>query len=167
MPLSAFETVSAKPKYDSSPVKAFISYETADVGYANRISRLLKEYNIEAFVAYKDAKEGEEFQEEILTALGEMDFFISIHTEQFSKSVWCQQEVGIAIASRVKIIPIKLRTPPDGFIGKIHAIARNTDKIESVVEKILNILEESPKTKDLYSAKVADKVTPVTAGDIF
>ncbi len=149
----------AKPKHDSSPAKAFISYETNDVNYANKISAFLKEFNIEAFVAYKDAREAEEFQEEILTALNKMDFFISIHTEQFSKSVWCQQEIGFAVAKGVKIIPIKLRTPPDGFIGKIHAIARDVDKIEAVVETILNILQKSPKTKDLYSAKIAPNIT--------
>ena len=147
-----------KPENDSSPAKAFISYETTDVNYANTISAFLKEYNIEAFVAYKDAREAEEFQEEILTALNKMDFFISIHTEQFSKSVWCQQEIGFAVAKGVKIIPVKLRTPPDGFIGKIHAIARDVDKTEAVVERILNILKNDPETKDLYSAKIADKV---------
>ncbi len=144
-----------KPTYDSSPIQAFISYENTDVNYATDLRIALEKYNIEAFVAAKDARDAEEFPDEILKALSKMEFFISIHTEQFSKSVWCQQEVGFAIAKDVKIIPIKLTGIPDGFIRNTNAITIEVHDIKNVIRRILKILKEHPKTQGLYSAKIA------------
>ena len=131
-----------------------------DVDYANRLNKILAKYNIHAFVAYRNTREGEPFQPDIIKALNEMTFFISIHTEAFSASPYCQQEVGFALARDVKIIPIKLGKDPEGFIRDraLHAIVQNAKEIDIITPRILKMLATSPKTKDLYSVKVADKV---------
>ncbi len=159
-PANSSIKISIPPKYQiPPPMQAFISYETADVDYANSIKKALKQYNIEAFIAYEDAREAEEFPEEILKALNKMTFFISIHTENFSKSVWCQQEVGFAFArDKIKIIPIRLRASPEGFIDKVQAITRDVHNVKSVAKRIIEILETSPKTKNLYLEKIAPKI---------
>ncbi len=147
-----------KKEIDSSPMIGFISYEHTDVDYANRLNKILAKYNIAAFVAYRNTREGEPFQPDIIAALNKMTFFISIHTEAFSASAYCQQEVGFALARGVKMIQIKLGKDPDGFIKGITAIVQNAQNLDIITPRILKILAESPKTKDLYSAKVADKV---------
>ncbi len=145
-------------KYDSSPVKAFISHSSNSKEYANSIRIALKEYNIEAFFSDKDIPDSTEWQDEIMKNLRTMNFFISIHSSGFSKSVWCQQEVGAAAIRAVKTIAIKFDEKPDGFIGKYNAI-NGKKPLKEVIDRILNVLKISEETKDLYSAKVADKVT--------
>lgn len=143
---------------NSNSVKAFISHTSEDKTNAKRLRDALKKYNIDGFVAHEDIKPSEEWQEEIRKALNTMDFFISMHTKGFSKKIWCQQEVGFATARNVKMIPIKFDEDPDGFIAKIQALLRSKKTARDVAYEIVNILENDPKTKELYSEKIKPSV---------
>jgi len=140
---------------ETSSVKAFISHTAKDKAIAKRLRDVFKSHNVDCFVAHEDIKPSEEWQEEIRKALNTMDFFISIHTEGFSERIWCQQEVGFAVARGVKVIPIKFGEDPEGFIGKYQALIRGEKKAEDVASDILSILENDPKTADLYKEKIA------------
>ncbi len=148
---------SAKPKHDSSPAKAFISHLAIRKIGAINLSGALQEYNIQGFVAHEDIEPSKQWQDEIEKALNKMDFFISLHTKGFSQSVWCQQEVGFAVAKGVEIISIKFDEDPTGFIGKYQALTA-TNNIVKDITNIFNILQNSPKTKDLYSVKIAPNI---------
>ncbi len=147
----------SKPAHDSSPANAFISHLAIGKIGAINLSDALQEYNIQGFVAHEDIEPSKQWQDEIEKALNKMDFFISLHTKGFSQSVWCQQEVGFAVAKGVEIVSIKFDEDPAGFIGKYQALA-GTNNIVNDITNIFNILQNSSKTKDLYSAKIADKV---------
>ena len=136
---------------------AFISYKDDRKDAAIKLARALEKYDIEVFVAEKDLSDCEEWQRELLEKLRDMDFFISVHTNDFSKSSWCQQEVGGAFVKGVKTIAIKVDEDPDGFIGKYTAIKDN-GTVEELVKKILAVLEKSLETKELYYEKIAPKV---------
>jgi len=138
----------------TSAVKAFISHTAKDKAIAKRLRDVLESYNIYSFVAHEDIKPSKEWQDEIQKALDTMDFFVSIHTKGFSERIWCQQEIGYAVARNVKIIPIKFEEDPDGFIGKYQALIRGSKKAEQIAEDILNILKDDEKTKDLYVEKI-------------
>ena len=153
------EVLPTKSNKGLSRIKAFISYETTDVKYASELSAVLKQYNIDAFVAYNDAEEAKEFTPEIKKALKAVDFFISIHTKKSLRSPWCQQEIGFAFARDIKIIPINLGKNPKGFIKGVNAIVRNADDIAVVTEKIFEILSTNPKTSEWYSKNIAGQVT--------
>ncbi len=151
------KTTPVKLEHDSSPAKAFISHlAIAKIGAIN-LSGALQEYNIQGFVAHEHIKPSKQWQDEIEKALNKMDFFISLHTKGFSQSMWCQQEVGFAVARGVEIISIRFDEDPTGFIGKYQALTA-TNNIVKDVTNIFNILKNSSKTKDLYSAKIADIV---------
>ncbi len=150
-------TPPAKIKHDSSPANAFISHISEHKALAKDISDALGKYNIKGFVAHEDIEPTKEWQEEIGKFLNKMDFFISLHTEGFSQRSWCQQEIGFAVAKEVEIISIKFEEDPTGFIGKYQALIAPPTRDE-VIQKILTALKNSPQTKDLYSAKIADKV---------
>jgi len=135
-------------------VKAFISHITADKVKAKKLRDVLKPYNIDCFVAHEDIKPTEEWLAEIQKALNTMDFFISIHTKGFSSSLWCQQEVGYAVARNIKIIPIKFDEDPQGFIGKYQALIRGQKKAQNVADDILSILKNDEKTNDVYREKI-------------
>ncbi len=150
-------TPPAKIKHDSSPANAFISHISEHKALAKDISDALGKYNIKGFVAHEDIEPTKEWQEEIGKFLNKMDFFISLHTKGFSQRSWCQQEIGFAVAKEVEIISIKFEEDPTGFIGKYQALIAPPSRDE-VIQKILTALKNSPQTKELYSAKIADKV---------
>ncbi|CDE44999.1 putative uncharacterized protein [Clostridium sp. CAG:768] len=66
-------------------------------------------------------------------------FFISLHYDGFSNSVWCQQEVSYAVARGVKIIPLKFdgKENPGGFIGKYQGLSRLQKTVREVAEEIV------------------------------
>ncbi len=152
----------AKSKTDSSLVKAFISHSTKDKRFANKLSDILREYNIEAFVSGKHIKGGETWRGRIVTEINEMVIFIAIHTDAFSKSLWCQQETGLALARKehVEIIPINSKLPktPDSFLTDFQYIKRGRKNVETIAIEILDRLKDSEKTKAVYSAKIKPKV---------
>ena len=151
-----------KPTDDSSPVKAFISHSTIDAIYANAIKENFKQYGIEAFVSGTDIKGGEKWRKKIRKEINEMKIFIAIHTQAFSESLWCQQETGLALAREndIEIIPINSNKgkAPESFLDDFQYIQRKTKNTETVVREIFETLKESEKIKNLYSAKIADKV---------
>jgi hypothetical protein len=140
----------------SNLAKAFISHTSKNKGVAMKLKDALKPFNIDCFVAHEDIKPSEEWQEEIDKALQTMDFFISIHTDGFAESTWCQQEVGYAVAKSAKIIPIKFdgKQDPAGFIGKIQALSRNGKTSQMVAKEIIELLKTDKKTKNLYEEKI-------------
>lgn len=81
-----------------------------------------------------------------------MDFFISLHCEGFSNSVWCQQEVGYALARGVKIIPLKFdgKENPTGFIGKYQGLSRLKKTGREVAQEIVDIVKNDKGLKNLY-----------------
>lgn len=139
---------------NSTQVKAFITHISKDKDKATSLRDALKTHKIEAFVAHEDIKPSEDWQIEIERALQTMDFFISIHTNGLSESFWCQQEIGYAACRNVKIIPIKFDEDPQGFIGKIQALARRKKSAETVAKEIVEILKDDVKTRDLYNEKI-------------
>ena len=77
-----------------------------------------------------------------------MDVFVSLHTEGFSKSHWCQQEVGYAVARPIPIIPVRFDEIPDGFIQKNQALSRGEKTAEALTEEILEILSTDERVRD-------------------
>lgn len=137
----------------SNNVKAFISHLSQDSKYAMKLRNELSKYSIDCFVAHEDIKPTEEWQDEIDKALQTMDFFISMHTEGFAESVWCQQEIGYALAREVKIIPIKFdgKEDPKGFIARFQALFKGQTMLApDLAKEIVELLKTDNKTKSLY-----------------
>ena len=139
---------------NSNAAKAFISHISKDKKIAKKLRDVLKLYNIEAFVAHEDIKASEEWQTEIVNALNTSDFFVSIHTNGFKSSTWCQQEVGYAVARQIKIVSIRFDEDPTGFIAHIQALNRGKKSAEEVVKEILGIIKNDPITRDIYQSKI-------------
>lgn len=148
--------IEAYPKrWDKSfSAKAFISYKSNRKDLAMSISESLQGCNVESFVSDMSLQVGDVFNDEILKNLKKADFFISIHTDGFSKSVYCQQEVGGAIALEIQTISIIVDEKPLGFIDKYQAID-GTQRIDNIIEDVCKALQNSKKTKKLYNKKMA------------
>ncbi len=148
-------------------LKVFISHLSTNKDVAKKIKEALKPYHIECFVAHEDIIPSLEWQQEIIKALNSMDVFISVHCENFHNSEWCQQEVGVAVARNVKIIPIKFDDTenPGGFISKIQGLSRYKKDRFMLAKEIVNIIENDEKTKDLYK-QICIKNNPMSDEEI-
>lgn len=143
---------------ETEEIKAFISHSSKNKNLATSLKKALKPFNIDCFVAHEDTVPSLEWQTEIDKALKTMDFFISLHTEDFDESIWCQQEIGYACSRNVKVIPIKFSSDPIGFIGKIQAlIRRDKQKATDMAPEIINLLKDDERTKYLFEEEIVEE----------
>ena len=95
--------------------RVFISHVHTAKKQAGGLRNALQKYSISAFVAHEDIDTSDEWREEILRSLMSMDAFVAILSPDFNGSKWTDQEVGIAVARDVLLIPINRGQDPMGF----------------------------------------------------
>lgn len=139
---------------DDSKFRLFISHIAAHKDKATRLRDCLVPYHISGFVAHQDIHPTAEWQIEIERALFVMDAFLAIHTPGFSKSHWTQQEIGFAVARRVKIISFKMGENPTGFISKRQVLPRLNRTAEAIAKEVDTILLSDERT----SARLNDVI---------
>lgn len=124
-------------------MKTFISYATGDKKLAHSIKDGLEIYGVEGFLAHDDIKPTEDWQNRILEELNSTQVFIPLLTENFLKSLWTDQETGIAIAKEQLIIPLKVTNDPHGFISKYQALKLKSN-IATTCSEIIHTIIEKP-----------------------
>jgi hypothetical protein len=129
---------------------------------ATRLRDCLKPYGIQAFVAHEDIEPTKEWQGEIERALFSMDAFVSIHTVGFAKSIWTQQEIGVAIGRGVKTVALRMGEDPTGFISKHQALSRGSKTAEAVAKELSDIFAADERTarrlKEAGAAKETEEI---------
>ena len=75
---------------------------------------------VSAFVAHTSIEPSKEWQEVIETSLRSCDAMAIFLHKGFHESLWCDQEVGFALARRVPVLPISFDIMPYGFISKFQ-----------------------------------------------
>ena len=128
----------------TNPLKFFISYSTED---SNKLAGLLREilmsFGFTVFLAHEDIPAGKHGGKEMLDNLMSCDIFVPILTEGFPKSKYCDQETGVALALKKKIIPMKVSVTPYGFVKDIEATKLNKGYVlnppEGYAESEINI----------------------------
>lgn len=108
---------------------AFISYSSKQKIIGGRFKSYLENYcGYETFIAHDDILGSTIWEEEILKAIKNADFFIPLVSKEFKESPFTDQETGIAVYLKKKIIPIKLdEINPYGFIEKYQALQYKND----------------------------------------
>lgn len=128
--------------------KIFNSHKAENKVVASQLKENLKQYGISCFVAHEDIQPTLDWKEEIENAIFSADALIALLTEKFSDSNWTDQEIGIAYARKLTIIPVRLGKDPYGFIGKIQGL--NCD-LENDFRKVVSLLlKKSSKMVDVY-----------------
>lgn len=115
---------------DFQNLRVFISYSSNDFEEANRIYNIFKNTNINCFLASKEIKLGENWDERIFEELINADIFIFLLSESYKESFWCNQESSIAYLKRELhnsvIIPLLTDSVyPYGIFYKIQGISSN------------------------------------------
>ncbi|HVY12922.1 MAG TPA: toll/interleukin-1 receptor domain-containing protein [Alphaproteobacteria bacterium] len=128
-------------------LRLFISHVHSVKKSAANLRDALQQYGISAFVAHEDIDTSDEWREEILRALMSMDVFAAILTSDFNSSKWTDQELGVAVARDVLMIPINKGENPYGFLAKYQALATSGLTAAEVAEEVFRTISTSPRTK--------------------
>ena len=135
---------------DGNRLRVFVSHLSSEKEKATRLRDCMKAVSMGAFVAHEDIEPTLEWQVQIERALASMELFVSLHTTDFSKSNWTQQEIGYAVAKGVKVIALRLEEDPTGFISKNQALSRGTKSAEQVVQEIKNLVLKDERLRERY-----------------
>ncbi len=126
----------------NSTLEIFISYSSKDEKLAGKIRDIIKKDSIEVFLAHRDIPLSEEWRNEILKKLETCSHLIAVCTENYQCSAWGNQEVGIALENKKKIIPIFAKGTDKTRFGFLEAKQGypkefSEENIENIIEKII------------------------------
>lgn len=117
----------------------FISFTDTDKQFANFLHRHLIAEGLDVFLASASLKPGQQWATEILTALRHSKWVLCLASQAACRSPWVMQEMGAAIGSQKKIIPIVWDMPPSSLPGWMQhyqalnlAGASNKDVVQSL-----------------------------------
>jgi hypothetical protein len=111
---------------ETQTLNIFLTHLSSDKNSASKLKNHLSNYGISAFVAHKDIKPSQAWQDTLEKALFSSDALIALVSDKFSESEWADHEVGIAIGRQIPVLPVKMTETVKltGFIGKLQAFSR-------------------------------------------
>lgn len=95
----------------------FISYSSSDEGFARFLHRHLTGEGLTVFLASVSLAPGQRWPQEILNALGSSTWVLFLASRAACASPWVQQELGAAVVTQKKLVPIVWDMPPSQLPG--------------------------------------------------
>ena len=129
----------------------FISYSSKDSATKDKFNTLLKQNNIESWIAPNDIPPGCNYAEIINKAIKNCACFILLLTKESVKSQWVTKEIERAVHYNKYIIPIKLEdvTLTDAlefFISSEQIVNLNSSFYSDNLEGLLSTIKEKNAT---------------------
>jgi hypothetical protein len=122
----------------------FISYSSKDKAFAEAIWRHLKQEGVNVFLAAISLVPGQRWTPQILDNLKSAPWVIFLASRAACASSYVQQELGAALITGKKIVPIVWDMPPSelpGWIDQIHALNIAGAPVERIRMEITNIAQ--------------------------
>jgi len=94
------------------PIQIFLSYSHKSKKLAHELEEGLESFEFSVFLAHEDISPSKPWRKEIRKNLRDCQVFVPILTKGFEESDWTDQETGIALARKKKIIPLKVNRNP-------------------------------------------------------
>lgn len=137
----------------------FISHSTRDVKrYVSEICEILKRFNIQSYVADRDAPLGKLLPSEVKKAIEESELFLVFITKNSRSSPWVNQEIGYALGKEVPVIALK------GRRIRIRGLIESV-KYARIKENPLDTVEEVfSKLKGIKLSRLAEAVIGAVVG---
>jgi hypothetical protein len=113
----------------------FISYSASDERLAQFLRRHLQNESIEVFLASASLQPGQQWSQEILTALRASSWVLFLASRKACSSPWVQQELGAALITQKKLVPIVWdMSPPElpGWVQNYQALNLAGASLEQV-----------------------------------
>jgi len=136
--------------------RLFLSHCSSIKAPAAALQAALHAHGISAFVAHADIEPTREWEEEIQLALESMDCLAALLTKDFPSSLWCDQEVGVALGRGCLVLPIKIDLDPYGFIARTQAITAAGVPLQTIAMPIARALLLHRATAPKYTSCLAD-----------
>ena len=146
--------------------RIFISHSSCDKNIATTLKHKLELFGFSVFVAHDDIRSGERWQIELEKSLRSADAMIALLTPKFRESVWTDQEVGMAYAYGLQIIPITTESNiiPHGFLGQYQRFRFEQYDISLEVMKFL--IEKEPRLMDDFIDELARSFSWAKSGEL-
>ncbi|MEJ7787032.1 MAG: toll/interleukin-1 receptor domain-containing protein [Solirubrobacteraceae bacterium] len=142
--------------WETGRFRLFVSHTSTNAPFAQEIREALRQIEVDALVAHASLSATTEWQREIESALRTCDALVALLTPDFSRSEWCNQEVGYAMARGALVIPVRLGAAPHGFLGKYQAL---TPQVGGSGRTLAPALLEVLARHTLTSFKMAQPIT--------
>lgn len=144
-PHSAFGQLPAF--WEADHFRLFLSHCSSRKAEVGELKVALTNFGVSGFVAHDDIEPSQLWQSEIERALRSCEALAAIVTEDFSGSLWCDQEVGYALGRGLPVLPIQLGKPPHGFIAQVQALpVPKGQTLASIAPNIVGLLLKAPQS---------------------
>ncbi|HEY2353536.1 MAG TPA: toll/interleukin-1 receptor domain-containing protein [Gaiellaceae bacterium] len=127
--------------WDPGYFRLFISHSSKQSEEVGALKVALRRHAVDGFVAHDDIEPTEEWQEVIEGALQSCEAVVAYLTPDFHPSKWTDQEIGVALARNVLIVPIRKGELPYGFMAKYQALPGANKLGPRLAEDLVSILE--------------------------
>lgn len=142
----AAATADSDRLWDPAMLRLFISHVSANKVEVAHVKRELRLLGVSGFVAHQDIEPSLEWQGEIELALASMHAMAALLTPEFHTSSWTDQEVGVAVARGVLVIPVRLGLDPYGFIARKQGLSGDLAKPGDLAADLVQILARRQST---------------------
>ncbi len=135
----------------------FISYSTKDEGAARFLHQHLTNEGMSVFLASASLQPGQRWSQEVLNALRTSSWVLFLASRAACSSAWVQQELGAALITQKKLVPIVWDMPPSelpGWIQGYQALDLGHASVEEIKIQMTAIAQriKADKAKGLVIA---------------
>lgn len=151
-------------------LRMFISHTNSCKDQAAELRSELGKLGVSAFVAHENIEPNKQWQKEIRRALFTMDMLVALLTEDFTRSKWTDQEVGVAVGREVPVVSVRLGADPYGFIGNVQAISGSESPdqwTKTLCEITFDHTELRSKATDAFILAISNVSRFSEADDLF
>lgn len=144
--------------WKSGRIRLFLSHVSRIKLGASELKKALIPYGIDAFVAHSDIQPTLEWLREIEFALRSMHMLCALVTEDFTKSLWTDQEVGFALGRGVPVVPISCGAVPYGLLGKHQALSADVNHLNLAAGAVADIVAQQEALRPQLTDGLVDAV---------
>jgi len=121
-------------------LRLFVSHVANAVETILPLVDVLRNKGVVTFLAHREIGVGQVWRDKLLQALNEMDALLAVHSDGFSTSAWCGQEVGFALGRDTLVISVSDGEVPPGFLGAVQGGNWNPEAAELIAQTIFDQL---------------------------
>lgn len=115
------------------PREVFLSHSSEDYEFATRIADVVRDHGVPVFYSPMNLVGGQQWQDEILSALRRCDWFLVLLTPSAISSTWVRREVAVALNDRrydQRIVPLMYQSCDLGslaWLEQFHFVSFKDD----------------------------------------
>jgi hypothetical protein len=130
-------------------MKVFISYSTKDMHIVEEFKKLVEAKGIEAYVAAKDVQPGGVLSDKLVKNIKTSNCLVAIMTKDGVMSGTLQNELGVAKASKIRIVPlVEEGVDPKGVLSGIEQLRFDKDHPDQALKDAAIYLSKLKKQAD-------------------